>query len=113
MTTGTLPNPEKALAQRRAAIKRACAVRDERVAIRRQLRAGTKTVGDILTEPCCATATLYQMLVAQYRWGDRRAIEFLSKLGNDWRTPISPMRKLQDLTERQIEVLRRALEGRT
>lgn len=103
---------EQKLAQRRAAIQRAHVVRDERVAIRQQLRAGTKTVADILTEPCCATATLYSMLVAQRRWGDRRAIEFMSKLSNHWRTPISPMRKLRDLTEREVAVLRRALEGR-
>lgn len=99
--------------QHLAALAHANEHRLARAAVKAQLRSKSITLLDALAEPCCATATLYAMLAAQCRWGDRRTMKFLANLGNEWRTPISATRRVQDLTEREISVLRRALEGRT
>lgn len=96
--------------QRDAALKRANETRCARSAVRWQIRAGELSVIEALSRPCCATATLYSLLAAQWRWGDRKTIAFFSSLANRWQTPISATRRVEDLTEREVDVLRRALE---
>jgi hypothetical protein len=115
MTTGTLPNRSKA-AKRSLAFEHlveANNVRLARATVRRKLKTREMTLLEALAEPCCASATLYSLLASQFRWREIKASKFLGELGNDWRTPISSARLVRDLTEREISVLRRALEGRT
>lgn len=98
-------------AQYMDALGKANETRLARAETKRQIRAGEKTVFDAITKPCFAKATFASLLAAQRRWGPRRTTRFLTRLS--WEQVfISEFRLVQDLTEREIEVLRRALEGR-
>jgi hypothetical protein len=72
---------------------------------KKEIAAGKLSVLDALSLPCCQTATLACLLKAQWRWGDFKTANFLSRRG------ISQSRRVMDLTANQIEALRASLES--
>jgi hypothetical protein len=92
------------------AMRKANRVRLAQAEIRRQVRSGVMGVEDVL----CArpygsdSMTLFSVLKAQYRWGSTnsrsdRTSRFLEGVG------ISEVRRVRDLTERQVHVVCEAL----
>jgi hypothetical protein len=87
-------------------------IRIDRSKVRHELKAGEITVMQAIEKPCCQTATLFSLLKAQRRCGERTAIDFLGRLGSRWNCPISATRRVCDLTERQRLALAAALGER-
>lgn len=96
-----------------AALANANEVRLARRAIRRKLFNGEIGMLEALRERCCATATVYSMLIAQRRWGDRRTLRFLREMGNVLGGEVLASRQVCQLTERQVEAIVSALGERT
>ncbi len=88
--------------QNMEALATANEVRVGRAAMRRAIFAGRTTIAEAMEDPCCASMTTLQLLTAQYRVGEWRALQLCSGLA------ISPNRKLENLTERQREALAEA-----
>lgn len=75
--------------------------------LKRDVREGRLSAADALSDPRASGAvTVGQVLEAQRGWGERSSIVFLSELY----APATVMvKRVESLTERQRELLRRAL----
>ena len=91
--------------QRSEALARANEVRLARVNLRQQIRAGQLSPLDVLNNiPLeCLNMTVYSLLSAQWRWGDRKTRGVLG------RCLMSQTRTLGQLTDRQRSLLRAEL----
>ena len=83
------------------ALQLANAVRLARVQVRRDIRAGEKSISEVLDLECMQTMQVHDLLCAQHRWGDTRARELLNQLG------IRGRKEIRDLTDRQRAELTR------
>jgi DNA-binding transcriptional ArsR family regulator len=86
------------------ALAKANRVRLVRAQVKRDLRARRLTLADALEHPAVQSMTLAALLDAQERWGDARVMAFLARLSNRG-CPISPSRRIGDLTPRQREIV--------
>lgn len=89
----------QSLQQRRAALARANEVKLRRVKAKRAIFEGKLSITDALDLDCCQTMSIYQLLGSQYLWGPVTTLEACSRI------PISPYRRVQDLTPRQRRAL--------
>lgn len=97
--------PDRTLEQRRAALDLANAVRIERAAVKREVRAGSRWVVDLILDP---PPSLYSMkvrklLLSVRRVGPVKADKLLRAAG------VAPSKTLAGLSERQRHVLASAL----
>lgn len=94
--TGSAP-PERSIAQRQEALLRANAVRTERAQLKRDLKAGTVSVVDVLREPppYVETAKVFDVLLAVPKYGHGKVSKCLSQC------LVSPSRTLAGLSKRQ------------
>lgn len=86
------------------ALKKANHVRSERNRIKREIKAGTVTVRDVLeADPyVCAAMSISELLTSQTRWGPFRVSRLLA-----WYPPhpISENREIRDLSPRQKQYI--------
>ena len=82
-----------------AALDRANEIRLARAQLKRQLKDGSLTLSEALDEPSMQSMTLFKLLRCIPRWGHKRSINFCARI------PISPYRKISELTERQRAAL--------
>lgn len=71
---------------------------------KRELREGKRSLESVLRDPECGFAKVAQIIQAQHRWGPQRTAELLSVFH------ISHLRRVEDLTERQIMQLVKATQ---
>jgi len=90
-------------AQRMAALERANETRFAIADIKRAIKAGRMTVAQALDHPSAARATIYDLLVAQKRWGRGRALFLLGIVR------IREGRRIEELTEPELDRLKEAL----
>lgn len=69
---------------------------------KRELREGKRSLESVLRDPDCGFAKVAQIIQAQHSWGPQRTAELLGLLH------ISHLRRVEDLTERQVMQLVRA-----
>lgn len=91
-------------AQHMVALARANDVRIGIAEIKNLVRVGDMSVAEAMLEPAMSNVWLTTLLQAQHRWGETRARRFCV------RVPISEMRKIGDLTERQRRLILDELE---
>jgi hypothetical protein len=103
MALATVASPR--LEQRLSALARANAVRTARVALRHRIRSGESTVEDVLLSlpQEALSMPVFELLLAQRRWGQTRARKFLQRL------QIAELRPVGQLTDRQRRVILAAL----
>lgn len=79
------------------ALDRANKVRLERAALKRDVKAGRKTVAQVLESPpeCALNMTITDLLLAQPRWGRTRIVKLLRDV------PVSEMKMVGQMTRRQ------------
>lgn len=66
---------------------------------KRQLAKGERDLESVLRDPACGSGKVAQILAAQPHWGPVRAAELMQQLG------LGPVRRVRDLTSRQIAVM--------
>ena len=88
-----------AMPQHLQALQRANEVRDERARLKRDLKAGRKTLAQALEDPCVAKMEVVDLLKCLPRWGRHHAMRALAP------EYISPNRLVGTLTERQRKAL--------
>lgn len=95
-------------AQHMQALAKATRRRTEIAEMKKELRFGALSAKKALTDPrAVGRVTVSLILISQRGWGERKAKLFLRLIG----APEAVLAKqVQDLTERQIDVLRRGLE---
>lgn len=79
----------------------------KRVAVakaKRELRNGERSLESVFRDPVCGCAKVAQVLQAQHRWGPQRTAALMAQFG------ISHLRRVEDLTERQVDGLVRAAQ---
>lgn len=107
MTTATitLPTGPSEQPQCMTALQRANEVRLARAELKRQIGAGKITVGQVvLSVPWeAASMTVYDLLMAQKRWGRTRTRKFLSAI------PLTESKTVGSLTDRQRNAIVAAL----
>jgi len=96
--------------QRTKALKSANRIRLGRAKARRAISEGKLSVLDALALPCCATASLHSLLLAQRRWGEIKVAKFLRDLAYAG-APIAANRPVVQLTDREKRVLGSVLES--
>jgi hypothetical protein len=101
-----------ATAQQMNALARGNRTRFARAAVRRKIRNAEIGMLEALREPCCATATIYSMLIAQRQWGNLTTMRFLNQIGGMLGGPLFASRQVSDLTERQVQAIVLALGER-
>jgi hypothetical protein len=82
-------------AAREANLQRAQQVRSARARVKRALAAGETTIASALTDPCCQTMRVADLLRCQPKWGRVRSAETLRAL------QIGERREVAGLTIRQ------------
>lgn len=89
--------PDRSLVQRLEALDRANEIRTLRAQLKRDLKAGRKSIHDLILEPSAAleTAKVYDLLMAVPKYGRVK----VNKVFRDAR--ISPSKTLGGLTQRQ------------
>lgn len=108
MTTLDLTTPhDRALEQRRRAIKRANVVRSRRAVLRRDLKAGRACLTPLLADPPAwlTTAKVFDVLLILPKYGRVKVAKTLKRAG------VSPGARCGGLTERQRAALLAALGG--
>lgn len=104
---------ESTLDQRQKALRRADKVRLARAQTKRDIKAGRRTVSEAITDPCCATATVWTLFKAQRGWGEKVTPVFFHRLNAKYDIAIGASRKCKDLTRREHMALKAALsEGK-
>ncbi|WP_210492160.1 hypothetical protein [Patulibacter sp. SYSU D01012] len=95
--------------QRRAALAHANAIRSARAALRRAIGDGRRRAADVVAEcpPEAASMPVGELLMAQHRWGESRALRLLRRI------PVSETKPLGSLTLRQRDALVELLGGVT
>lgn len=71
---------------------------------KRELREGTRSLEDVLRDPVCGSAKVAHVVQAQHRWGPQRTAALMGQFG------IGHLRRVEDLTERQVDGLVRAAQ---
>ena len=89
--------PERSLDQRMAALERANGIRSARAQLKRDLKAGRKSIVDLLDSPpdYVLTAKVFDMLLAVPKYGRVKANRVLNQCR------ISPAKTIGGLSERQ------------
>ena len=97
--------PERSLAQRRDALRRANDVRTRRARLKKDLKAGRASIHELLEKPpeYIETAKVLDMLLAVPKYGRVKAHKALSQCR------ISPSKTIGGLSERQRDELVRQL----
>jgi len=99
--------PERSLAQRMEALERANAIRMKRAQLKRDLKAGRKSIHDLLLDPpeYVETAKVFDLLLAVPKYGRVKVNKILHTCR------ISPSKTIGGLSPRQrgelVELLRR------
>lgn len=99
------------MSQHMDALAHANEIRLARAVIKAKLRSGEISVLDAFDAPCCARMTVYALLSSQWRWGPARVIKLFSGLNREG-VHIGMSKQVCELTERQRQVLERALSPR-
>lgn len=105
--------PEEREAQREAALRRANEFRQARSKLCKQIRAGEKTVSEVLTEPFpewLLGMPVVTLLSAPKGWSKRRARRWLADMALHGLLHISEYRKCGQLTDREKRVLSQQLK---
>lgn len=107
MTTAAIPPQDRVTQQRRDALQRANQVRLPRAALRHRLATGEVSAGSVILDcpPEAQTWPIFELLLAQARWGTRRARTFCS------RHHVAETKPVGALTDRQRAELAGALEA--
>lgn len=84
-----------AVPQHMTALARANEVRLAAAAVKRQVAAGTLTIGEALEHPDAGSLVVMDLLVAQHRWGGSKAARLMAE------ARISQVRRVRELTARQ------------
>ena len=71
---------------------------------KRALALGERSLGDVLRDPNASSAKVAQVLAAQPHWGPVRAAELMDQM------QIGSLRRVGDLTDRQIDLLIRGAQ---
>jgi hypothetical protein len=97
--TETRPSaaPERSLVQRMDALQRANAIRTQRAQLKRDLKAGRRSINQLLLDPpeWLATAKVFDMLLAVPKYGRVKVNKILGQCR------ISPSKTIGGLSERQ------------
>lgn len=94
--------PERSLAQRMDALVKANRVRDRRAALKKDMKAGRRSIQDILRNPpdYVETMKLFDLILATPKYGRVKVSNVLKQC------QISPSRTISGLSERQrIEII--------
>jgi hypothetical protein len=105
-TTKPAQTPERSLDQRMEALRRANQIRSRRAQLKRDLKAGRTSIGQIIAEPpdYVLTAKVFDMLMAVPKYGKVKATRFLNHCR------ISQGKTMGGLSERQRNELLELLE---
>lgn len=95
---------DRSLKQRRDALEEANRVRSYRAELKRDLKAGRKVLADVLEDPDCATAKVFDILLALPKMGRVKVNRV------HVRARISPSKTIGGMSVRQRIDLRRELE---
>jgi hypothetical protein len=92
-----LAAPERSLVQRMEALQRANRIRSQRAQLKRDLKAGRQSIGELLLNPpeWLQTAKVFDLLLAVPKYGRVKVNKILSQCR------ISPSKTLGGLSERQ------------
>ncbi len=93
-------DPKQALEALEIANRRRIAV----AKAKRELRDGARSLEEVLRDPVCGCAKVAHILQAQHRWGPQRTAALMAQFG------IGHLRRVEDLTERQVVGLVRAAQ---
>lgn len=85
------------------ALARANEIRLHQVGMKRKVRDGELSVADAFEDPRMGSMAIGSLLVAQKRWGVYRTRKFMLRIG------ISERRRVDQLTEREQELIVRVL----
>lgn len=107
MATTYIDEQQRALEQRRAGLAKANRHRSYRVALKRDLKAGRRSVADIILDPPpeVATMRIFDLLLAAPKFGRVKVTKILS------RGQVSPSREVGKLTVRERCVIIAKLEA--
>lgn len=96
-TQGRFPTPQRSLVQRMDALNRANEVRTKRAQLKRDLKAGRKSVHDLLLEPpeLVETMKVADILLATPKYGRVKTDKVLRQ------SRISPSKTIGGMSERQ------------
>lgn len=97
--------------QRMRALVRANEIRVYRAAVKRELAAGEKRFGQVLSDPDCQTMAIREVLMALPRVGETKTQKVLRRAGKTAGAPIAESRTLEQLTPRQVVALEYALRA--
>jgi len=91
------PAPERSLAQRMAALRRANDIRTRRAELKRQIKAGNKDTSRLITDPpeYVETMKVWDLLIATPKYGRVKVNRVLTQ------SRISPSKTVGGLSERQ------------
>lgn len=95
---------DRSLKQRRDALEEANRVRSHRAELKKELKAGRKGLEDVLVDPDCSTAKVFDMLLALPKIGRIKVNRVIV------RARISPSKTIGGMSPRQRLDLRRELE---
>ena len=98
--------PEK---QRELALEKANEVRLGRAELKRQIKAGKKTVAEALEHPYAASLRVADLLALQKYWGVTKVNRLLSRAAYRG-VVVAGTRRVRDLTDKQREALCSELE---
>lgn len=102
------PDPDQYM----PALARAQEIRLHRCKVRRELRAGSTTLAAALADPMLSTMPVGELLCAQYRWSEGRAIKALAACDIRVGMVAATHKQVGTLTERQREALVAYVEQR-
>lgn len=88
--------------QRLASLRVANDIRLARAKVKQELREGRISLRRAADLPCMASMTIFGLLVAQRNWGAQSANKACS------RANVTPMRRVRDVTDRQMKELENA-----
>ena len=98
-----------------AGIARSVELREARAQLKRDLRSMTVTFDEALGQPCVQSMRVYDLARARFargsKYGHAQTDRLLAKAGVLLGAPLSPYRKISDLTGRQKRALVQACEG--
>lgn len=99
--------PARTLEQRMSALAEANRIRSGKSKLKREIKARRLSAIDALSDPLSAYLRLDELILAIPKMGRVKCAKLLAR-----EVELAPSKRIGSLSPRQIEVLRRALEGR-
>jgi hypothetical protein len=89
-----------------SALRKANRIRSGKAQVKREMRAGVKSLMEGLADPACASARVWEIMVEQPSWGAVKVGKLLNRVG------VNPNKRVDGLSPRQKVALIAAVEDR-